>query len=101
MKRILCAALLLTFTTIVKADTLKGGYWGCVSEDLFDQVMKAQHSNPVDKAGLNYLSQNGCFITKSGIQVSVLDRSWGKAKVRAYAGDSAVILWTNTENIQR
>lgn len=99
MKKMVFVVSLLMFSFAAKAETLKGGYWACVSEDFFDQVTMAEIDG--DKAALNYLSQNGCVITKSGIQITVLDRSWGTAKVRAYVGDTAVVLWTNTENIQR
>lgn len=91
--------LAITVSTSVVADSLKGGYGACISEDLFDQFSSAAVKK--DERAFQYLLKNGCIITKAGIQVSVLDTSWGKAKIRAYVGDNAVVLWTNTENIQR
>jgi len=101
MKRLIAAILLsLAVSTSTYAETFKGGYGACLSEDLFDQFISA--SVKKDEQAFQYLLKNGCIITKAGIQVSVLDRTWtGTAKVRAYVGDSAVVLWTNTENIQR
>jgi len=101
MKRLTTAILLsLAASTSVYAESLKGGYGACLSEDLFDQFTSAAVKK--DERAFQYLLKNGCIITKAGIQVSVLDRTWtGTAKVRAYVGDSAVVLWTNIENIQR
>lgn len=94
--------ILILFGTLMSsanAERLKGGYPACVSESLFDQFTSALVKK--DKLGVQYLMKHGCIITKSGIQVSVLDTTWsGKAKVRAYVGDNAVVLWTNIENIK-
>ena len=54
-----------------------------------------------DKNAVKYLIKNGCFGPKAGIPISVLNTSWGTAKVRAYVGNQAIVLWTNTENINR
>jgi hypothetical protein len=87
-------------STSTYASSLKGGYGACVSEELFDQLISASVNK--DENSWNYLLKNGCIITKSGIQVSILDSTWtGTTKVRAYVGDTAVVLWTNTENIIR
>jgi len=101
MKKVVFSLIaVVAFTTTVQAASLKGGYGACISEDLFDQFISA--SVKKDERAFQYLLKNGCIITKAGIEVSVLDTTWtGTAKVRAYVGDSAVILWTNTENIQR
>lgn len=97
-KFIFSAVIVLVFTSIVSASSLKGGYPACLTEDLFDQIVKA--SVKKDKRGWNYLLKNGCIITKAGIPISVLKTSWGTAKVRAYVGDTSIILWTNIENIE-
>jgi hypothetical protein len=82
------------------AETTKGGYYACTSEDAFKEIVQAAVRK--DERGVQYLLENGCIITKQGIQISVIDRSWGTAKVRAYApSGQAIMLWTNTENIQR
>lgn len=84
-----------------EAATLKGGYPACLTKDLLDQIIDAAINK--DERGWKYLLQHGCIIAKAGIEVSVLDEYlWpGKAKVRAYVGDDAVILWTIIENINR
>jgi len=82
------------------ADSLKGGYGACISEELFDQLTTAAVKK--DERAWNYLMNNGCLIPKAGIPITILDTTWtGTAKVRAYVGDQAIILWTNTENVQR
>jgi hypothetical protein len=91
---------MVIFTSTAKAVSLKGGYGACLTEELFDQLMTASVEN--DDRGFQYLLNNGCIVPKAGIQVSVLDTKWtGRTKVRAYVGDDSVVLWTNTENIQR
>ena len=79
----------VTAATLVYSEMLKGGYVACLSEDLFDQYITAAVKE--DKLALQYLLKNGCIITKTGIQVSVLDITWGTAKIRVYIGDSAVV----------
>ena len=79
-------------------NTLKGGYGACISADLFDQFTTVAVNN--DEKGINYLLKNGCFVTKKGIEFSLIDRSFtGTAKIRVYSGDEAFILWTNNENL--
>lgn len=98
--KLILVSLLTAASTIAQAETLKGGGYGaCLSEDLFDQFTTAVVKK--DDRAFQFLLKNGCLITKSGIEVTVLDRSWGTAKVRAYVGSKTFILWTNTENIQR
>lgn len=81
--------------------TLKGGYGACVSEELLDQLTSAMINK--DDNALNYLLNNGCIVTKPGINVTLLDVSLlsGVSQVRAYVGNNAVILWTNNENIEK
>lgn len=94
---IICT-LLLSIAPAYSA-TLKGGYVACLTENLLDQIMQAVTHK--DERGFEYLLKHGCIITKSGIEVSVLDTTWtGKAKVRAYVDDQAIILWTLIENIK-
>lgn len=90
----------LALTTSAYAEKLKGGYGACITEDLFDQLVSAAVKK--DEHAYQYLMKNGCIITKAGIQITVLDRTWtGKAKVRAYVGSSVIELWTNIENIHK
>jgi len=96
---ILVVTLVCILSGIANAASLKGGYGACVSKDLFDQLTTAGVKK--DQRAWNYLLKNGCIITKAGIPISILDTSWGTAKVRAYVGDTALILWTNTENLAR
>ncbi|WP_280569352.1 hypothetical protein [Chromohalobacter sp. 296-RDG] len=72
------------------------GQPACVSEELLDQLLSAVTDD--DDKGVEYLLNNGCLVPRSGIEVSVLDRSWtGTTKVRAYVGDQAMVLWTVNE----
>ena len=99
-KIIITLALLMSISTPVQSDSLKGGYGACISEDLFDQFTTAAVKK--DERAFQYLLKNGCFVTKAGIEISILDVGWtGTTKVRAYVGDTAIVLWTNTENINR
>lgn len=99
-KIIITLSLLILTSTSVQADSLKGSYGACISEDLFDQFTTAAVKK--DERAFQYLLKNGCFVTKAGIEISILDVSWtGTTKVRAYVGDTTVVLWTNTENINR
>ena len=98
-KQLLPLFISICFTAFVQAETFKGGYAACLSEDFFDQLTRAAINK--DQNAINYLSENGCVGTKAGIPITVLDRSWdGKAKVRAYIGGKTYILWTVSENIQ-
>jgi len=91
--------LLALASTTANAASIKGGYWACVSEDLFNQITAATVKR--DVPAVKYLIKNGCFGPKAGISISILNTSWGTAKVRAYLGNQAIVLWTNTENINR
>jgi len=72
------------------------GQAACITEELHDQLISAAVDQ--DERGINYLLQNGCFIPKAGVPVSVLDRTWtGTVKVRAYVDDQAFELWTVRE----
>ena len=88
---------LAVFAVTAEARQFAGnGQAACLSEDLLDQLLSAAVDN--DTQGVNYLLNHGCIIPKAGIKVSVLDRTWtGTAKVRAYVGDQAVVLWTVNE----
>jgi len=101
LKKIIATLSLLILTAApVQADSLKGGYGACITEDLFDQFTTAAVKK--DERAFQYLQKNGCFITKAGIEISILDVGWtGTTKVRAYVGDATIVLWTNTENINR
>ncbi len=94
-------AIALFFLALVfpaAAETTKGGFPACLTKDLFEQYTSALTQKDYDTIG--YLMENGCLIPKAGIRILVLDRrSSGKAKIRAYVGNDAVVLWTNVENI--
>ncbi|OOZ41631.1 hypothetical protein BOW53_02830 [Solemya pervernicosa gill symbiont] len=96
-KKTVFVSLLIASGT-ASAEQLKGGYPGCISEDLFDQMVSALVKK--DDRAVGYLLKNGCVMAKSGLPITVLDRGWGTSKVRVYIGDQSVVLWTNSENIQ-
>lgn len=98
-KKITIILFLLFAPALSHAESLGSGF-ACVSEDLFDQLTTAAVKR--DQSAINYLMSKGCIATRSGITVSVLDRTWtGVAKVRAYVNGQTIVLWTNTENINR
>lgn len=101
-RRYFAGALFTALATLAQAagaETLKGDHVACLTESKLDEVHQAVARN--DKRGFAYLMDNGCIITKGGIPISVLDTTWdGKAKVRAYMGNDAVVIWTVRENIK-
>lgn len=82
--------------------TLRGGYYACITEAYYDQIMTAAMSGDVN--GEKYLAGMGvCVVPKAGTKISILEKKiWKlKAKVRAYAGDGiTVMLWTHLKNIR-
>jgi hypothetical protein len=100
MKSIVLAILaILILTTSAYSETTSGGYAACRSKSLFDEFASAVIKE--DSNTLLYLLSNGCIIIKPGIPISVLDSSGGTAKIRAYVGDTSLVMWTYIENIQR
>ncbi len=79
--------------------TLKGGYYACTSEALFDEIITATVNK--DTRTKAHLLTKGCVLTKSGVKMSIIDLGIfnGTTKVRAYSGSDSVILYTNTENV--
>lgn len=82
------------------AASLKGGYIACITKEYFDEITQAVVRN--DRRGFDFLiDQRVCIVTKPGIPISILDTTWtGTAKVRAYVENQAIVIWTNTENIE-
>ena len=84
------------------AETFQG-YSACLTEELYDQMSRALMNK--DFRSSTYLLKHGCIITKKGIPITVLKKSWygglwlGGIKVRAYIGDEAIVLWTDKVNI--
>lgn len=98
MKKLLAAALVLLSVSSASAATTNGGYPACVTEDMFDQFIQAM--NRKDEDGLYYLMTHGCTIPDKGLKISVLDTTFsGKAKIRIYVGNDAIVMWTNIENV--
>lgn len=99
----ICASmvLFLGLVTLTPAHsaTTKGGYFACVTREAWDEL--SQHIARKDRRGADYLVEKKlCLVTKGGVEVSVLESSWGTAKVRVYFGNTSAVVWTNTENIQ-
>lgn len=89
--------VLALFAAPVQAAKFKGGHVACVSEALHDEIIDAMVRK--DERGFKYLLQNGCIITRAGVPISILKRSWTVYKVRAYVGDRGIVLWTARENV--
>ena len=77
--------------------TLKGGYYACTSEALFDEIINARINK--DNLAIGHLLSRGCVLTKAGVKMSIIDLGMGTTKIRAYSGSDSVILYTNTENV--
>lgn len=89
----------LSLNGIAHADSLKGGYPACLSEDLYGQFGMAVANK--DNNALQYLMKHGCVAsTKAGLKVSVLHTTWtGLVNVRIYDRDDVFEMWTPFENI--
>ena len=80
----------------VAADTLRAGYFLCADEKLVDQMYTAIFNK--DMPGMDYLFEHGCFESKEGVQVSVLDRTgWGASTVhiRVYGNGHTAEAYTS------
>ena len=76
----------------------RSGYAACLTEETFDQFVTAIAQN--DKRGAEYLIGRSCIMLAPGLAVSVLDRTWsGRVKIRVYADQEAVELYTYSEAI--
>jgi hypothetical protein len=96
--RILCLALLALLSlasTTAHADSLRSGFPICASEAMLDQMYSAIAAKDVD--GMDYLFDHGCFMTKAGVNASILDRSnmGARAHVRIYTLHGAAEAWTS------
>ena len=82
-----------------KRRVLQGGYFACNSKDLFGEIVDAYTKK--DQNAIDYLLKNGCIITRSGVEISILKMSLinGRSKVRVYIEGDAVTLYTSTENV--
>lgn len=76
---------------------LKGGYFACTTETLFDEITAASINK--DNLAIGHLLSRGCVLTKEGVRMSVIDLGIETSKVRAYSGSDSVVLYTNTENV--
>ena len=97
MKKLTVIALLIAAGS-VHAETISKNAVACTTESKFDEITQAIVTK--DQRGMQYMLGNGCIVTNGRYSVSVLDRTWsGKVKVRAYAGEDAIVLWTNMESV--
>jgi hypothetical protein len=77
---------------------LKGGYFACLTEEAWKEM--TQHLARSDRRGADFLVEKTlCFVPNAELEVSVLSSWWGTAKVRAYAGGTSLVFWTNAANI--
>lgn len=102
LKKIGLAAAFSVIALGAQAETLKdGGYVGCESEDYLDEFISA--AVKTDEQAMQFLlTSYKCVALSSKFgQVTVLDRGFSVSKVRVYAGNTGVELWTVNEAIQR
>ena len=75
---------------------LKGDIPACLAEDLWEQMLAARG----DKRLWDYLLDNGCFVPKKGLPISVLKHiDDNTVKIRIYVDDKAYLMWTHPTNI--
>ena len=87
--------LLIGLTLTLNAATTSGGYGACISEEYYKEW------NSADTNGMQYLvNSNKCFILKSGLEYSMVDRGWMSSVIRVYIGGNGIKLWTANENIR-
>jgi hypothetical protein len=102
MKKIFFFCLLIfLYFDLLAANTLRGGYPGCVTKKLYEQFMTAYMQSQTSEC--EYLLKNGCFFPPAGLKISILEQSalTARAKVRVFLQQDAVILWTHYKNINR
>jgi len=89
---------LIAFNT--NAKTLPEGSAACLSNNLFEQLVTAITSDPMDSNAVEYLSENGCIVLNADYPVTVLDSPrYGVSHLRAYKGSVNLELWAATSNI--
>ncbi len=77
---------------------LKGGYFACTTEALFDEIV--MNARKKDTLAVGVLLSKGCVLTKKGVRFSLISHaSFGVVKIRAYSGTDSIIVYTNFENI--
>lgn len=90
--------VILALCGMVHADTIKGKFPACISEELHEQLTSAINHN--DKASLAWLFDNGCFLPKAGLHVMRIS-GFLVLKVRAIVGKESIVFWTVMENVER
>lgn len=80
-----------------KRNTLKGGYFACTTEDLYDEIISAAVDN--DNLAVGHLLTKGCVLTKAGVRMSIIDIGFMKSKIRAYIEGESIVVYTSTENV--
>lgn len=99
MKYKLALAFLLSlfFANTGAAETLKGGYYACLSKDYLNEISTAKGDH------LAYLKKVGCIAPRAGTSVHDLGGDgFAVHKIRVVIdGLPPVIMWTPFENIIR
>ena len=98
MRALIAAAILTVFATApaLGASTIKGDYIGCLTEDTFDEMIRAMNNKDMRQA--EALMNRVCFFVQ-GLEYSVVDRGWTTVRARVYAGGDSVILWLPIEAV--
>lgn len=76
---------------------ISGGYVGCLTEAYLDEYTGYQVTE--DRDGARALFNKVCFNIK-GKRYSVIDWGFIVTKVRVYAGETSVVLWTPSEAVK-
>ena len=78
-----------------------GGFPVCVTKETCEQYMRAYMMRN-EREYQYLLKKNLCFLLPGGVKITVLERSvWNATvKVRVFAGDEAIIMWTHYKNVK-
>jgi hypothetical protein len=101
MKKIIFFCALMLWNFPASGETLAGGYPVCVSKELHEQFMTAYMAE--NKREYQHLLKNGCFLLPEGMKITILEQSLltAIAKVRVFAGNETLVMWTHVKNIRK
>jgi hypothetical protein len=91
--------VVLTTTTPMMAQSgrISGAFVGCLTEDVLDEFIQAATNN--DRRQMQALLNVSCF-NLDGREYSVMERGFLTSRIRVYAGDGSVPLYTVSEALR-
>jgi hypothetical protein len=95
MKVMIISLIVLLATSAATAATISGNYVGCLSEEALDEFITSAVNKDYRQAQALFDSHQ-CF-SLQGREFSMVDRGFTQSKIRVYAGEGSIVLWTVTE----